>query len=41
MYIGWSILPSNVVRDNYGHYVMNKFCIYLPSRTRWVGRKDQ
>lgn len=25
MYIGWSILPSNVVRDNYGHYVMNKF----------------
>ncbi len=25
MYIGWSVLPSNVVRDNYGKYVMNKF----------------
>jgi hypothetical protein len=25
VYIGWSILPSKVVRDNYGHYVENKF----------------
>jgi hypothetical protein len=25
VYIGWSVLPSNVVRDNYGHYVLDKY----------------
>src|SRR5205809_1815981 len=25
VYIGWSVLPSKVVRDNYGRHVMNKY----------------
>jgi hypothetical protein len=25
VYIGWSVLPPNVLRDNYGHYVVNKY----------------
>ncbi len=25
VYIGWSVLPSKVIRDNYGLYVMNKY----------------
>lgn len=25
VYIGWSVLPSKVVRDNYGRYVMDKY----------------
>ena len=25
VYIGWSVVPSKIVRDNYGRYVMNKY----------------
>jgi hypothetical protein len=25
VYIGWSVLPPKVLRDNYGHYVVNKY----------------
>ena len=25
IYIGWSVLPSKVLRDNYGHHIMDKY----------------